>query len=347
LVKLVLANMDPQLHRETENLVKSWTQYEPDMLKDYLVSGVEDPRINVQSILTRHFLTVALFGSEFETLMESELRFATVLNWANQVFGGAGEEEDLQAIEDALTRGSDNAEGIPIPRFVAAAYRSLPATLRGMTVPNYLQDLLHARRRTGELSVSDEVLATFELAWRIALADQPASRAAVLEAACGSANDYRFLESYGLARLVEYTGFDLCETNVRNARKLFPGGRFVVGNAFALAFPNATFDYAIAHDLFEHLSVQAMDLALAELCRVTRKGLSLGFFNVHEDAEHLVQSTDDYHWNRLSLPRLRERLEEHGFATQVVHIDTFLRWRFGCSETHNKNAYSLFAERRG
>ena len=41
---------------ETERLKKSWMRYDRATLRDYLVQDVEDPRINVQSILTRHFL---------------------------------------------------------------------------------------------------------------------------------------------------------------------------------------------------------------------------------------------------------------------------------------------------
>ncbi|HPD48527.1 MAG TPA: hypothetical protein P5279_01495 [Anaerohalosphaeraceae bacterium] len=50
---------------ETEGLVRSWQRYGRSHLRDYLVQGVEDPRINVQSILSRHFLIAELFGDRF------------------------------------------------------------------------------------------------------------------------------------------------------------------------------------------------------------------------------------------------------------------------------------------
>ena len=321
-------------------------QHEPEMLRDYLVAGVEDPRVNVQSILTRHYLTVSLFGHRFEKLMDHELRFATVMNWAGEVFSQAGGAEDLAAIRYALAQGADNAEGLPIPTFISAAFRSVSTDAERAIVPNYFDPLL-APPADGEPKVRPDVLETFARVWREALRGESPSHARVLEPACGSANDYRFLEAYGLARLVDYTGFDLCVKNVDNARGLFPNTRFLVGNAFAMSFANGAFDHALVHDLFEHLSIEAMEKALAELGRVARRGLCLGFFNLHEGEEHIVQPTDDYHWNRLSLPRLRQALDAHGFQVQVVHIDTFLRWRFGCDQTHNKNAYTLFAERKG
>jgi SAM-dependent methyltransferase len=57
-----------------------WNRARADMLDSYLVSGFQNPRINVQSVLQRHFLLRRLFGDEFETLMTDELRFAVELN---------------------------------------------------------------------------------------------------------------------------------------------------------------------------------------------------------------------------------------------------------------------------
>src|SRR5712675_3657534 len=53
--------MEKRLKRETAKLKKSWMQYDQAMLRDYLVEQVEDPRLNVQSILSRHFLIEGLF----------------------------------------------------------------------------------------------------------------------------------------------------------------------------------------------------------------------------------------------------------------------------------------------
>ena len=55
------------------------------MLDLYLVSGYQNPRINVQSILVRHSLLRRLFADEFAELMDAEIRFAVRLNEALQV----------------------------------------------------------------------------------------------------------------------------------------------------------------------------------------------------------------------------------------------------------------------
>jgi hypothetical protein len=54
-----------------------------------------------------------------------------------------------------------------------------------------------------------------------------------------------------------------------------------------------------------------------------------------------VRSVDDYHWNLLSMARMRELFAAGGFAAQVVHIGTFLHQQTGCEQTHNPNAYTF------
>ena len=73
--------MEEQFKQETDGLERSWGRHDQEVLRSYLVQDVEDPRINIQSILTRHFLIERLFGERFAELMEQELRFGLVVNW--------------------------------------------------------------------------------------------------------------------------------------------------------------------------------------------------------------------------------------------------------------------------
>lgn len=335
--------MDAELQNESERLARSWAQYDQSMLRDYLVAGVEDPRINIQSVLTRHFLTVALFSDKFGPLFEHELRFALVMNWLLRLREGETTADDLLSLYDTLKKGGDNAEGIRVPAYVTSAFASLPATFDGLVISNYLTAALQAAR-TAE-SLAGGLFGAFERAWHVCLSKESAAPCRVLEAACGSANDYRFLHSFGLARLIEYTGFDLCEKNIANAKELFPEANFKVGNVFSIEAPDRFYDCTLVHDLFEHLSLPGLERALSEILRVTANGLCFGFFNLHEGPEHVVQPTDEYFWNGLSVSKLTARLEQEGFDVHVIHIDTFLKWRFGCADTHNKNAYTFFARR--
>ena len=59
---------------------RTWAHLPSETLDAYLVSGYQNPRINVQSILVRHFLTRRLFDDEFDDLMDEEIRFALRLN---------------------------------------------------------------------------------------------------------------------------------------------------------------------------------------------------------------------------------------------------------------------------
>src|SRR5260370_9215279 len=118
--------MRDTLKLESEKLARSWMQHEPAKLRDYLVAGVEDPRINLQSILSRHFLVRSLFGEKFRELMDQECRFAAVMNWFTAL---AADAEGLNMVFHALQLVPDNAEGIQIPPIVLKTFISLPLSL--------------------------------------------------------------------------------------------------------------------------------------------------------------------------------------------------------------------------
>lgn len=271
--------------------------------------------------------------------MEQELRFSLVINWLLGLLKRPVRAGQLQAALRALLAGEELAEGLQIPSYVSETFAAL-------ALPNYICDLLNwAPVETTNAPIPQYLMSTFQVVWREVLVDEQRKSISVLEPACGSANDYRFLEAFGIARLLDYTGFDLCEKNIHNARQMFPLARFKVGNALEIEAEDGAFDYCFLHDLFEHLSVQAMEIAVAEVCRVTRKGICTGFFNMYDGDEHIIRAVDDYHWNTLSMARTRALFERHGFAAEVIHIGTFLRSKFGCGDTHNKNAYTFLISR--
>jgi hypothetical protein len=327
--------LDDRFKLETERLKKSWMRYDRETLCDYLVRDVEDPRINVQSILTRHFLIRRLFSERFDELMEQELRFGLVMNWLLMLQKKLVKAGQLHAVLGALLEGKDEAEGLEIPPYISETFAAL-------ALPNYMCDLFSwAPVETTEVPIPEYLMSTFQMVWREVLAVEQSQRISVLEPACGSANDYRFIESFGVARLLDYTGFDLCEKNICNAGQMFPDACFEVGDVLEIGAGDGAFDYCFVHDLFEHLSVEAMEAAIAEICRVTRKDICAGFFNMHDGERHIVRPVGDYHWNNLSMAETKAIFERHASAVQVIHVDTFLRSRFRCEDTHNKGAYTL------
>ncbi len=342
--------MNEALRQESEKLLRSWMQHESSWLREYLVSGVEDPRISVQSIVARHLVVRALAGDRFSELMQQEYRFAAVMNWLLPLVHKAADQEELEAVLFGLRRGADNVEGIELPAWARRIFATLPMEISGVTIPNYVEGVLGSCKLADGHMVSDpENLETFCRAWNAALGGSQIApqvpRISVLEPACGSANDYRFLAAYGIASLINYTGFDLCARNIENARALFPSVRFEVANVFEIPARDQSFDFCVVHDLFEHLSLEGLEAAINEVCRITRQGMCLGFFQADEVAEHVVRPVDEYHWNLLSVLQLKAAFARCGFAAQVLHIGTFLRESTGCERTHNPNAYTFMLER--
>ena len=334
--------LDAELLRETELLQRSWMQHDSAKLRDYLVSDVEDPRINIQSILSRHFILEQLGGPDFATLREQELRFALVMNWLLCLHKACITFEDLESILFGLRRGADSVEGVPIPGFVTQAHKGLAHANERWNIPDYFE-LAFA----GGKQALNDTLPVFQGVWSRVLQEQKASqKISLVEPACGSANDYRFLETFGLARFLNYTGFDLCEKNITNARELFPKARFDVGNMLETGYSDGSFRCAVVHDLFEHLSIRAMERAIDELCRIVSGAVCVGFFSMHEGEEHVVRPMDDYHWNKLSTGRIKDLFSRHGFEVQVIHVDSFLRACFHFEQTHNKDAYTFVARKR-
>lgn len=336
--------MDDQLKEETRNLVHMWMKHDAQMLRDYLIQDVEDPRINVQSILTRHFLAGLLFQDRFAELCHQEMRFATVMNWLQRRSAEPQGMQQLDVAFAALLAGDEDPEH-EIPAYVREAFEALPGEASGLTIPNYLVEYFAWHPVEGQKPGENPALAIFQNLWAEALAGLSGPRFSVLEPACGSANDYRFLDSYGLARFLDYTGMDLCAKNIANAHEMYPTVDFRVGNAMAIEAPDRSFDVCFVHDLFEHLSIAGMEAAVAEVCRVTRHALCLHFFSLHDAAGHIVNPVEYYHCNTLSLPLVRELFLRHASGVEVFNIGDYLQECYGCPETHNPNAYTFIVTR--
>ncbi len=334
--------MDASLTEETRKLTHSWMRHEQAWLQDYLVGSVEDPRLNIQSILTRHFLIEEVLGNRFAPLMEAELRFGVCLTWLVKQIDSGGGPEDFAAILHALRLGADNAEGIPVPPYLLQTFNILPLELGKSAIPDYLTPTLAWLSDTERTGLREApAISLFMRLWNEALNDEPSSKTSVIEPACGSANDFRSIAASGLSRRLNYDGFDLCRKNIENARLLFPRVRFDVANAFEIPADDQAYDLAFAHDLFEHLSPDGIQIALREICRVTRRAMSLAFFSMHEEAESIIRPVEDYHWNTLSVAEIAGTLKVHGFEAQVISVHAFLREAFQCEDTHNRKAYTL------
>jgi SAM-dependent methyltransferase len=192
----------------------------------------------------------------------------------------------------------------------------------------------------------DEIMADqgrFASAWTEALQGEPKRRLSVIEAACGSANDYRYFDSYGMAPLINYTGFDLTQKNIANAHQMFPDVDFRVGDVQDIEADDGSYDWAVAHDLLEHLSPSAFNRAIDELCRVTRSGVLISFFFMLDNPEHEITPRRTYHVNVLSKDRIAERFARHCSDIKWVHARPMLAERYGFGDYYNGRAWTIIA----
>ncbi len=285
-------------------LERTWSSGSAAMLDRYLVAGYQNPRLNLQSIALRHVLVSRLFGAEFESIMDEEIRFAIGLN------------ESLRARAAEL----------------------------GVKMGSYRNPIKQAAVRRVDAAIADRQMQLVD-GWRSTLEGRSIEPLAVLELACGSANDYRAFAESGLARHLDYIGVDLSAKNVANARRRFPGATFEVGNILELPYPDRAFDEVIASDIFEHLSPEAMEAALQEAMRLARHGLILTFFNMADAPDHEIQRRRAYHWNRLSRPRIEARLRESFASVSAIPIARLLRDRYGYAHSYNRHAWTIVARR--
>ena len=90
----------------------------------------------------------------------------------------------------------------------------------------------------------------------------------LLEVGCGTGKVYEQL----VPRLLpdeRYTGVDVSASMLEIARRKFPQGRFLRGDGYGLAFPDRSFDTAVAFEVLGHLPEVAP--FLGELLRVVRR----------------------------------------------------------------------------
>ncbi|MCP5103984.1 MAG: class I SAM-dependent methyltransferase [bacterium] len=298
--------MEKILAQETENLQESWRNNDPGMMEEYLVTGFENPRLNMQSILTRHFFIRELFGNQFDDLMEEEMRFSVEIHRALKQ-----EEKRVEAE-------------------VSPEMKKRPRYIRWKEV---------------EQVVPGEKWDSFITKWSAALTGRKAAKLKVLELACGSANDYRFLHAYGIAQYLDYTGMDLAETNIRNAQKMFPHVDFRIGNAMAVAARDGEYDYLLVSDLLEHLSPMGLETAAGEICRVTAGKLLVHFFSMQDIPEHKINPIRNYFWNWLSRTKTRRLFEKWCKKIDIIWIREFLTLAYNYPEYYNKNSHTFFMEK--
>ena len=328
--------MISELKAESENLRRSWDRHPSKLLDDYLVINHEDPRINLKSILTRAFIVDILWPGEFNDLISDELRYGAVLSWlVQQLNNGIQRYSLLNSISQLEST---------LPGFIPETYQWLESD--DCPIPNYISDALsRADPDRPERLLNEQALGTFETLWPLLLETRTAELLPIIEFGPGSANDYRYLESFGLARFLQYSGIDISEKNIENARSRCPSATFSVGNIFDSHLPDNCTDYVLANDLFEHFSPAGLEVSIKQAMRVCKKEAWLHFFNAADIEQHEIQPVGDYFWNKLSIKKLVESIGKYASRVEVVIIGDMLNTKFGYENFYNAQAVTMIASK--
>lgn len=323
---------------ENERLRGSWDCFPAEHLATYLSIAEQDQRINTQSILTRALLADTLWPGELTALIREELRFGVVMTWLLQELkAGTGRIDLLEELDAAPAGGR-------IPEVVRGTCAWLQSA--GCPVPDYLTEALMFRDPDRpDWHLFEPALDTFRSLWASRLAGLAAAPTSVLEVACGSGNDYRAMRDCGLAAHVRYSGFDISWKNVCNARDQFPGIDFFEASILCPGLPDDSFDHLFLHDLLGHLSPDGLEVALAEIVRITRKEAWLHCHNVADIGRHEVHPFFSYFRNRLSVRQLTASLERLGAAVDFVPVSEMLAAKFGHAPAYTASA-GLFLVRK-
>jgi SAM-dependent methyltransferase len=322
-----------EMTSEEYNLRLSWDCHPLEYLDRYLVSGVQDPRINGQSILTRALLIDALHPGRCDALITEELRFGAVLTWIlRQLENGSTPYEILDAMNPRCPAR--------IPEVVLTTYAWLQDD--ACPVPDYITAALSfLNDDTPGQMLPDLALDTFMTIWREQLSQTSAAPISVLEAACGSANDYRFLHRCGVARFLRYTGIDIASRNIANAKRRYPNADFQTRSILTTGLPDSSFDYLFCHDLIEHLSPASMERALTEMLRIAHTKVILHFFNAKATGDHEIVPIRRYYRSRVSMEKIAALFQRLGAPVTCLRMTEWFQEKTGFSGYHNPNAFSM------
>ena len=324
---------------ENEKLKASWDCISAEQLATYLRVDEQDQRINAQSILTRALLVDALWPGRFDAIITEEMRFGVVMTWlverlkagTNRFFlldevlrSAAGEE--VPEIPDVVRKTAEwlQTDGCPIGDYVSDALM--------FTNPDRPQSLL-----------AEPALDTLIGLWKKQLAGLTAERINVLEAACGSGNDYSTIRAAGIDGFLSYSGFDLSSKCVSNARAEFPGVAFFEASLLNSGLPDGCSDYVFVHDLFGHFSADAMEEAAAEIMRLARREVWIHCHNAVDIEQHQIRPYRRYFRNRISVRQFSASLSKGGASVQAVPISGMLQRKFGFAQGYSSTSVTFIA----
>jgi SAM-dependent methyltransferase len=316
---------------EEQNLQRHWSGLSHSYLKSYLIHAEENPAINPQSVFLRGCIADRLFNQDFSSLINDEILFSTCACFALQ----RNENDELREIAEII---SSHASLDNLPNFLCETIQS----------NEHQFDLFELVSEIAKCTVIgfEYFNSPFRSLWRNRVKGRSTANLKLLEIGCGSANDYRYWDTYGLADYIQYTGIDISRKNIENAKKLYPETNFQEANGCRLDLNGNAYEVVLCFDVLEHLSASGTEDMLNEMTRLSSDEIWISLFNGTLESRSSYQMKDDYHWNSLSLTELSEFLEKRGFKSTVMSISTELETRFEGYSHYNPNAYLLFGTKK-
>lgn len=114
-------------------------------------------------------------------------------------------------------------------------------------------------------------------------------------------------------------GIDLLEKNVKSIKERFPQGIFTIGTADKIPYPDNSFDYIIAHHVFEH--VDNLEKSVSEIRRIGKNNSFLSIAVPDKYLEDiLIRILPHYfekghhHQRVFSQKQLEDIISNHGYS---------------------------------
>ena len=317
---------------EGRQLGEHWDKIGQKKLDNYLIQEVEHPGYNSQSVLMRAFHIDWLLPGSGTSIIEEELYYSACVCHAI----AEHRKGKFNRLYHTLRYDKD--------------YTGLPQFLNRET-QKVLGQNFNLLKLYSELAICftvgfDNFESPFASRWRDFLSEKRSDKCKVLEVGCGSANDYRFLASYGVSQFLDYHGLDASTSNIRNAKARFPEIDFCKGDVCNIDAEDEAFDIVYSFDVLEHFSPTALQAAIRESLRVTKDELWISLFNADHIASHIIQPEREYFWNLLSISELAEDIQLQGFSVEAISVAKELESRFSDYHHYNQQAHILIARRQ-
>ena len=137
----------------------------------------------------------------------------------------------------------------------------------------------------------------------------------LLDVACGPAVELEGYKKYKVN--VDYTGIDATPKMIDYARRMFPDGKFKLGDITNIDEADNSFDVVLARHIFEHLPHYKE--GMKECFRVARRAVIVNFFiELNNTGRDIITTRGKHYYNNCYSRKLLEN-----FLTTMLKVKNF------------------------